>query len=160
MDLTESSRRVIAHGMLVLLLGLVAGVGLIFALLGGVGLWPIPVFEMTIPGSVRGWQAAHVGGLMNGIFMAVVALLMTYLGLEGRDEKWTQWGAIIMGWGNTAFYIGGNFSQNRGLSAGATPFGDTDLFGVIAFLGGGIAMFVTFVFVVILARAALRPKAA
>ena len=57
---TESTAyRVIGHGLLVLLVGLVAGVMLIFSLLDAVTLWPLPAWEVTLPGSTRGWQAAH-----------------------------------------------------------------------------------------------------
>ena len=49
----------IGHGMLVLFIGLVAGVMLVFSLLEVVTLWPLPAWEVDIPGSTRGWQAAH-----------------------------------------------------------------------------------------------------
>ena len=58
---------VIGHGMVVLLIGLVAGVMLIFSLLDAVTLWPLPAWEVSVPGSTRGWQAAHVGGILNGV---------------------------------------------------------------------------------------------
>jgi len=147
---------VIAHGMIILIIGLAAGVMLIFSLLGVVTLWPLPVWEVTIPGTTRGWQAAHVGGITNGVMMAVIALTMLKLELSASHFKWAGWGMIIMGWGNTLFYWGGNFSTNRGLSISNTPFGEGDIPGAIAFLGGGIAMFVTFFVIAILAIAAFR----
>ena len=48
---------VIANGMAVLFIGLVAGIMLIFSLLGAVTIWPLPVWEAEVPGSTRGWQA-------------------------------------------------------------------------------------------------------
>ena len=45
---------VIAHGMTVLLIGLAAGVMLIFSLLDAVTLWPLPVWEVSVPGTTRG----------------------------------------------------------------------------------------------------------
>ena len=150
------SFRVIGHGMIVLFVGLIAGVMLVFSLLEAIALWPLPGIAAEIPGSSRGWQAAHVGGILNGVMMGVIGLLMTHLKLDGRDARWTMWGAMIMGWGNTLFYWAGNFAANRGLSAGDTPFGEGDLAGVLAYLGGGVAMIVTFVFVFLLARAAFR----
>ena len=59
------------------------------------------------------------------------------------------WGMIITGWGNTVFYWAGNLSQNRGLSVADTPFGPSDIWGVLAFMGGGIAMFFTFAAVIL-----------
>jgi len=58
------------------------------------------------------------------------------------------------------FYWAGNFSENRGLSVGATPFGNGDFFGAIAFLGGGAGMVFTFIAVIILIRAAFIQAAA
>ncbi len=145
---------VIFHGMVVLFIGLVAGVMLVFSLLDAIALWPLPALEVAIPGSTRGWQAAHVGGILNGVMIAGVALLMSYLNLTGRSADWVGWGMIVTGWGNTLFYWAGNFAANRGLSAAATPYGDSDIAGVLAYLGGGVAMIFTFIAVVLLARAA------
>ena len=147
---------VIAHGMIVLFIGLAAGVMLIFSLLGAVTLWPLPVWEVTIPGTTRGWQAAHVGGITNGVMMAVIAMIMLKLDLTEKQFNWAGWGMIIMGWGNTLFYWGGNFSTNRALSMSETPFGAGDIPGAIGFLGGGLGMFVTFYVIVILAIAAFK----
>ena len=155
-DTERLSNRVIGHGMLVLLLGLISGLGLVFSLMDAVVLWPLPAWEVTIPGSTRGWQAAHVGGITNGVMIAVVAVLMTRLELTGRRAFWVGWGMIVTGWGNTVFYWAGNFSQNRGLSVTETPYGPGDVWGALAFLGGGLAMAFTIAAVVILARAAFE----
>lgn len=141
---------VIANGMAVLFIGLVSGIMLIFSLLDAVTLWPLPAWEVDIPGSTRGWQAAHVGGILNGVMIAGAAVLMNYLNLRDRRAFWVGWGMIITGWANTLFYWAGNFSANRGLSVGATPFGEGDIAGALAFLGGGVGMVFTFVAVVIL----------
>lgn len=150
------ANQVIGHGMLVLLVGLIAGVMLIFSLLDAVTLWPLPTWQVSVPGSTRGWQAAHVGGIVNGVMMAGVALLMVRLALIDRRALWVGRGMIIMGWGNTVFYWAGNLAANRGLSVAATPFGEGDIAGALAFLGGGVAMVFTFVAVIILARSAFE----
>ena len=112
--------QVIGHGMLVLFVGLLAGVMLTFSLLGAVALWPFPTWEVAIPGSTRGWVSAHVGGILNGVMIAGLALLMGKLKLIGSKAFWVGWGLIIVGWGNTLFYWAANFSANRGLSPAAT----------------------------------------
>lgn len=145
---------VIANGMAVLFIGLVAGVMLIFSLLGAVTIWPLPVWAIEVPGSTRGWQAAHVGGILNGVMIAGMALLMRHLEMTGRRAGWVGWGMIITGWANTVFYWAGNFSANRGLSVAATPYGEGDIAGAIAFLGGGAGMLFTFIAVAIVALAA------
>ena len=147
---------IIANGMAVLIVGLLAGIMLIFSLLDAVTLWPLPVWEVTVPGSTRGWQAAHVGGILNGVMIAGAALLMSHLELTGRRALWVGWGMIITGWANTLFYWSGNFAPNRGLSVAETPFGAGDFAGTLAFLGGGSGMVFTFIAVSILALAALE----
>ena len=82
--------------------------------------------------------------------IAAGALLMHKLDLHGSTARWVGWGLIITGWANTIFYWAGNFAQNRGLSVSTTPFGDGDLAGAIAFLGGGVGMFFTFVAIALL----------
>lgn len=150
------ANRLIGHGMLVLLLGLIAGVMLIFSLLDAVTLWPLPAWEVAIPGSTRGWQAAHVGGIVNGVMMAGVALLMIRFELTDSRAFWVGRGMIVMGWGNTVFYWAGNLAANRGLSVARTPFGEGDIAGALAFLGGGVGMVFTFIAVIILARSAFE----
>jgi len=157
MDSTESlSYKVMGHGMLVLLIGLLSGIGLIFSLLDAVTLWPLPVWDVSIPGSTRGWQAAHVGGILNGVMIAGVAVLMTKLSLTGKRALWVGWGMIITGWANTVFYWAGNFSANRGLSMTETPYGAGDIWGALAFLGGGAGMVFTIAAVIILALGAFE----
>jgi len=153
---TQLFHRVIGHGMIVLGIGLVAGIALIFSLLDAVTLWPLPVWEVSIPGSTRGWQAAHVGGILNGVMITAIALAMNKLDLSGKRCFWVGWGMIITGWGNTVFYWAGNFSTNRGLSVSATPYGDGEIFGALAFLGGGAAMAFTFIAVFIIAKSAFQ----
>ena len=155
-DTPRLTNLVIANGMAVLFLGLVAGLMLIFAMLEAVTIWPLPVWEVQVPGSVRGWRAAHVGGILNGVMIAGAALLMRHLVLEGRQAAWVGWGMIITGWANTVFYWAGNVAANRGLSAGETPYGPGDAAGAIAFFGGGLGMFFTFIAVAILGLAAWR----
>lgn len=150
----QLERKVIGHGMLVLLVGLIAGVLLTFSLLEAVALWPLPTWEVPIPGSTRGWVAAHVGGILNGVMMAGLALLMGKLGLTGSRAYWTGWGLIIIGWGNTLFYWAANFSANRGLSPAGTNLGEGGVWATLAYIGGVVGMVFAFIVVIILARAA------
>ena len=148
------SKLAIANGMAVLFIGLVAGVMLIFSMLGGVGLWPLPIAEVNVPGTTRGWTAAHVGGILNGVMIATIAVLMRHLEMIGKAAFWVGWGLIITGWANTIFYWAGNVSSNRGLSVAATPYGPGDMAGAVAFLGGGFGMIFTFIAVILVALAA------
>ena len=150
------SKLAIANGMAVLFIGLVAGVMLIFSMLGGVGLWPLPIAEVNVPGTTRGWTAVHVGGILNGVMIATIAVLMRHLEMIGKAAFWVGWGLIITGWANTIFYWAGNVSSNRGLSVAATPYGPGDMAGAVAFLGGGFGMIFTFIVVILVAFAAWK----
>lgn len=148
--------RVIGHGMAVLFVGLIAGVMLTFSLLGAVALWPFPTWEVAIPGSTRGWVSAHVGGVLNGVMMAALALLMGKLSLEGKRAFWVGWGLIIVGWGNTLFYWAANFSANRGLSPAATSLGEGGVWAALAYVGGVVGMVFVFIVAWILGKAAFE----
>lgn len=147
---------VIANAMAVIFLGLVAGIFLLFSLLEAVTLWPLPVWEVQVPGTTRGWQAAHVGGILNGVMVSVIALVVLKIEMEENWQRWSAWGLIITGWGNTVFYWAGNLAANRGLSMVDTPFGAADIWGALAFLGGGIAMFFTFAVIIMVGLSAYR----
>ena len=149
-------KRVVFHAIFVLSIGLVAGLMLAFSLLDAVNLWPLPVWEVAIPGSDRGWAAAHVGGILNGIMLIVLIQLATKLDLSDRHFQLSAWSLIITGWGNTVFYWAGNIAPNRGLSVDDTVYGGADIWGILAFLGGGGAMFFTFFVMFLFGRAALR----
>lgn len=155
-DAAQLERRVIGHGLLVLLVGLIAGVFLTFSLLGAVALWPFPTWEVAIPGSTRGWVSAHVGGILNGVMIAGLALLMGKLKLTGGRAFWTGWGLIVIGWGNTLFYWAANLSANRGLSPAATVHGEGGVWATLAYVGGVVAMILAFIVVIILARASFE----
>jgi hypothetical protein len=145
--------RVQLHAILVTTVGLIAGVMLVFSLLGSVTLWPLPTLAGEIPGSTRGWQAAHVGGVMNGIMLVAFGLLLPKLALSPARYTFAARGLVLVGWGNTVFYWAGNLAANRGLSMDDTPYGAADLAGALAFLGGGVAMIALFVLMFIFAQA-------
>jgi len=156
MEQTKLENLVIANGMAVLFIGLLAGIMLIFSLLGAVTLWPFPAWEINIPGSTRGWQASHVGGILNGVMIGGMALMMRHLEMDGTRALWVGWGMIITGWANTIFYWAGNVSSNRGLSVSETPFGPGDVAGALAFLGGGAGMLFTLIAVALVGQTAFE----
>jgi hypothetical protein len=150
-DLSTYFHRVVLHAIIVLSIGLIAGLMLTFSLLDAVNLWPLPVWEVSIPGSDRGWATAHVGGILNGILLIALINLATKLELSLGS-----WSLIITGWANTIFYWAGNLAPNRGLSVDDTIYGSADIWGAIAFLSGGGGMFFTFFVMYLLGRAAMR----
>lgn len=155
-NLARIQSLLIGHGALVILVALIAGVMLGFSLVEGIRLWPFMDISMEIPGSTRGWKTAHTGGLMNGIMIIVVALSLSRIHLSTKQMTWVYWLFVCTAWGNTIFYWFGNFAANRGLSVGATRFGEGDIYGAIAYLIVSPVMVLTIIGCWILMRAGFQ----
>src|SRR5512139_1642094 len=91
----------IAHAGLVLLLGMLAGLPFGFHLLGRIELWPIPfALDVQIPGTERGWRAAHVGNVANGSMLLAVAAIFPRLTLSDAARRRLAWCLVATVWGN------------------------------------------------------------
>ena len=147
----------IAHAGAVMVVGLLSGFGLLFALLEQVRIWPLPAFsEGPLPGSVRGWSAAHVGGILNGVMMIAIALCLPIVALREVVARRVVWAMIFTGWANTVFYQFGNLAANRGLSGDANVQGGASVAGLIAYLPAALATVITTVAVLALTLGAWR----
>ncbi len=127
-------RIMIGHGLLVILVAMLAGFMLMFSLLGGFEIWPGRFLPFRVYGTPEGWIRAHSGGTMNGLLVIVVALALPKLNLGTRMQKFTAYGFAYVAWSFTVFYWFGNAAANRGLSVGDNTFGASDWIGVLAFL--------------------------
>jgi hypothetical protein len=126
--------KLLRHGFMALLVGLVGGFLFTFSLIGGVSFSPLPVaIEMDIPGTTKGWRVLHVGMLMNGLMAIAVALAMHDVSLSPRVARRVYVGTAIAVWGNFSFYFFGMFAPNRGLTAGGNQLGEASVAGVLAF---------------------------
>ncbi len=111
--------RLITHGALVFLAGLLAGFPFAFLLLGKIVLWPIPgSIDVTMPGDVRGWRMAHLEGILNGLTLFAVAAIGARLTLSERAQKTIAWSLIVTAWGNVIASIIGPIFGGRGLAFG------------------------------------------
>lgn len=146
----------LAHGALVLLISLVAGIILIFSMLEGFIIWPFMNIPADIPGSVRGWKAAHVGGLTNGLLLIGISIVLAKVPLSFGATRFVFWSFILTGWANTLFYWAGNLAANRGVSFHSNSYGESDLAGVIAFFSGGSVMLLTIIATFLLTKGAFR----
>jgi hypothetical protein len=125
----------IRHGLAALLVALIAGFGLVFVLIGGVSLSPIPVFfAWAIPGTMAGWRILHLGMLTNGIMAIALGLVLNKVILSAPRARFVAWGTITAVWGNFAFYLFGMFAANRGLTFGANAQGPASVAGALAFV--------------------------
>jgi len=111
--------RMIAHGALVFLVGLLAGFPFAFFELGKIVLWPIPgEIPVSMPGDVRGWRMAHLEGILNGLTLIGVAAVMPTLRLSARERTIVAWALIVTAWGNIVASLIGPLSGGRGLEFG------------------------------------------
>src|SRR5690349_8644782 len=104
MTFSALQKRMIGQGAAVMLVGMSAGIGLLISLLGGIELIPGSIIEFGIPGSADAWVRAHIGGMMNGILIFIVALLISPLGFAEAGAKRLYWMLVGTGWANTLFY--------------------------------------------------------
>ena len=74
-------RIMLANGMLVVLVSMLAGFMLMFSLLGGFEIWPGNTLQFTVYGTAEGWVRAHSGGAMNGLLVIAIALALPKLNL-------------------------------------------------------------------------------
>lgn len=130
--LTRLQRVMIGNGILILFMGMVAGLGLWTFLVGGFELIPGSIIHFSVPGSADGWAKAHRGTPMNAFMVFTVAMFLPSLGFKARNEALLGWSIICAGWGNTGFYFFSNFSENRGLTFGSNPFGPGGVWSFLA----------------------------
>jgi hypothetical protein len=135
------------HGLLVITIGLVAGLVFTAKITGGLPMAPLgPDLRFDVPGTVAAWRGAHTGNLLNGIFViAVVSLLRSLPVSHAQAERLFTSGAATL-WGNCIFYLGAIGSPNRALSIGDNAAGAATIFGIIGFAGAFIAIVGVFVF--------------
>jgi len=147
-------RLMIGHGLLVILVAMLAGFMLMFDLIGGIEVWPGTIIAVPIYGTSDGWVRAHSGGTMNGLLVVVMAMVLPKLALSPRLQAWTAWGFVYIAWSFTVFYWLGNAAGNRGLTLGDSQLGESDLISVLAFLPGLPSVFLVVFLLWIGARAA------
>lgn len=144
----------LGNGFLVMIVGMLFGFVLGFALLEAIDLWPIPAIPVEIPGTVRGWATAHAGCISNGLMVVAVAMTLPVLSLSRAGARWVAWGLVLTAWGNAAFYTLAPLAANRGLSATANRFGEASLMGVLAFAPAMVAAVAVLIALGIAARGA------
>jgi hypothetical protein len=71
--------RLVFHGAVVVMLGLLSGFPRAFVLTG------------QIAGEERAWRMAHLEGLLNGMLMMLAAAVSGLLALSARQQSWLLW---------------------------------------------------------------------
>jgi len=149
--------RLIKHGAAAMLIALLAGFGLIWSMIGGASLSPLPIFfEFDMPGTVEGWRIIHLGMLMNGMMAIALGAAVRFLTWAGSGAAWVSWGTVIAVWGNFCFYIFGMFAPNKGVTAGANALGEGTVFGLLAFFPALLGAVTLIIAVIAIMRGTLR----
>ena len=134
------TNRLIKHGILVMIIGLFAGFGLTFSILGQISLSPIPlVIDYQMPGTTSAWARMHTGCLLNGIMLLVFAALRPRFALSSHQEASISKGFVFIAWANVLFYVFGALSPNRGLALSETPAGAANWASYVAYIPAVIA---------------------
>lgn len=150
-------RRMIGHGAIVMLFGLLAGFGLLMELIGGFEIVPTVILDFDLPADSAAWARAHAGGLMNGMLVFVGAFVIFALKVSDRVAFHLYWMLVGTGYANTIFYYGGILAAgHRALTFGDNRLGETSMAGVIGLLPAFIFAFVTTIAVIIIAREAFK----
>ena len=131
MTLTVVQKKMIGHGALILFIGMLAGIGLLIGLLGGIELIPGQIIPLSIPGTTEAWVRTHIGGMMNGILILLVAVLLSGLGFTEAAAKRISWMLVGTGYANTLFYWAALFAPNRALSFASNKWGQSNLASII-----------------------------
>ena len=156
MLLNPIGRRLVAHAALILLVAMIAGIGLLMCVLGGLELWPGHIVPVTMPSTPAGWVRTHVGGMLNAILMMVIALLMPGLGFADVQARRIANFLIGTGWANTLFYWAAMWAPNRALTFGDNRIGPSNALSVIGLAPALLFAIISIVAIAMVARQAWR----
>ena len=131
MSFNTLQKRMIGHGLAIAFVGMLAGLGLVASLLGGVELIPGQIIHFQMPGNPGAWARTHVGGILNGILTVVAAMLMSGIGVPEATAKRIFWMIVGAGWSFTLFYWAALFAPNRAISFASNQYGETNLAAVV-----------------------------
>lgn len=151
MTISLAQRRIIQHGLGVILFGLIGGFFLGWSVIGYISFPPLPIeIDYSVPGTTAAWRAVHTGSIMNGIMALVLAALFSWCDLSKTLALRISWTIIIVIWGNAIFYLAAVFAPNHGLSWGANAAGAGNLAGIIAYIPAIIAAYALIIVIGIL----------
>jgi hypothetical protein len=113
--------RVIFHGAVVLLVGLLCG-------------YPTVAEAAARDESMRLWHTAHEGLVMTGILILTMASVLPALALESREASGLRWSLLATGYGLMTGLVLQGITGVRAFSPSASPAAMT------AFLGNAVGI--------------------
>jgi hypothetical protein len=149
--------KMIGHGALMLLVAMLAGVGLLVSVLGGLELWPGHILPVAMPSNPAGWVRTHVGGILNAMLVMLVALLLPGLGFASAPAQRIARFMVGTGWANTLFYWAAMWAPNRALTFGDNRLGVSNAASLLGLAPALLFVVLSMVAVALIARQAFFP---
>jgi len=101
--------RLVFHGAVVVMLGLLAGFPHAFVLTG------------QLAGEERAWRMAHLEGLLNGMLTMLAGAVGGALVLSASQQRWLLWSLLAAAYGNVIASVLGASAGVRGLALAGPP---------------------------------------
>lgn len=106
-------------GAFLILTGGIAGFGFLFFLLGEIRIWPFPVVEYQMPGSIKAWRMTHLEAILGGLINWLFAALLPLMPFTAKTLRRYSLAVIATGWMFTiASSMDALFVESRGLYHG------------------------------------------
>lgn len=151
--LKDTQKKWFGHGVLMMLVTLLGGVGYWMFIVGGFEIIPGYIIEFQLPGSEHGWKQLHSAPALNGLMVIGVALVLPALDFKPATARLLGWLIVADGWANCLFYFAGNFSPNRALAYSETHLGPADIW---SWIGLGPAAIFGAIAIVVMAIIGIR----
>ena len=159
MTFSAVQKKMIGQGAAILLVGMIAGVGLLISLLGGIELIPGSIIEFKFFGASDAWVRTHIGGMLNGMLIILVAIVMSGVGIVGQAANRMFWMLVGTGWANTVFYWAALFAPNRALSFADNRWGESNIAAIIGLIPALIFVIISIIAVFTLMKRAFQSSA-
>ena len=149
-------KKAIAHGCMVIMVGLLAGIMFTFSVLGEISFWPLFSMTVEIPGETALWRGAHIGPIMNGLLCIILVMSLSFVNADLHSAKKVCLCLILTAWGNTIFFVARLWGTNRGLAMHTEKYGDGNVFDLIALTPAFLVVGLGIYAVVVIIKLALK----
>jgi hypothetical protein len=113
--------KLLVHCFILMFLGFIGGFVWLIALAENVfHILPLPRLEINVPDQKELLRNAHVGPIINSMYVMAMVLVSARLNFSALQAKWVYYWAIILLWGNMIGYSTAVYAPERGLQ----PVGD------------------------------------
>jgi hypothetical protein len=154
--LDQIQRRMIGHAAVILFIGMLAGIGLLISLIGGIELLPGKITPIPIAGESGAWLRAHIGGILNALLIFGIALALPILRFETKAAGRVKWMLVGTGWANTLFYWAALLAPNRALTFGSNRFGPGTIASAVGLAPALLFVLISLIAVGLVAKQAFR----